>query len=122
MSNVPRTTSVANAPTDFAFSNCSAKSGEDQAAEEIKPPPDPPSDFALSQECEIAPPSPSQSQDVGAKSRKSAGRPRVVFSPEEAISLRASGLSWSQVARKLGIGITTVRRACNGGSQPCQNS
>jgi len=56
------------------------------------------------------------------RSSKPVGRPRAVFCAEEAIALRNSGLSWRQIASKLKVGMTTVRRACNGGSTPCQNS
>ena len=48
----------------------------------------------------------------GTKSGKPIGRPRAIFRRDEAQELRAQGVSWRQIARKLGVGATTVRRAC----------
>ena len=48
----------------------------------------------------------------GTKSGRPIGRPQVVFRRDQAIELRRSGLSWRETARKLGVGATTVRRAC----------
>lgn len=47
----------------------------------------------------------------GTKSGRPIGRPRVVFDRAEAIELRADGVSWGQIARKLGTTVTSVRRA-----------
>ena len=47
----------------------------------------------------------------GSKSGMSIGRPRVVFRRDRVVELREKGLSWSQIARESGVGITTVRRA-----------
>jgi DNA invertase Pin-like site-specific DNA recombinase len=63
----------------------------------------------------------SRARAQGTRSGKPVGRPQAVFRRDEATALRGSGLSWSQIARKLGVGITTVRRACKGASHPCQN-
>ena len=48
----------------------------------------------------------------GTKSGKAIGRPRAIFRRDEAQELRAQGISWRQIARKLGVSATTVRRAC----------
>ena len=39
-----------------------------------------------------------------------AGRPRQPVDPGQVILLRAQGLSWRQIARRLGVGYGTVRR------------
>ena len=57
----------------------------------------------------------------GTRSGRPIGRPRAVFRRDEAIELRRNGLSWRQVASKLRVGMTTVRRACQSVSIPCQN-
>jgi DNA invertase Pin-like site-specific DNA recombinase len=57
----------------------------------------------------------------GSRSGKKPGRPQAVFPRDKAIELRNSGLSWSQIASKLKVGMTTVRRACRGGSGPGQD-
>ncbi len=48
----------------------------------------------------------------GTRSGNPIGRPRVIFRRDEALDLREQGWSWSKIARRLGVGITTVRRAC----------
>ena len=48
----------------------------------------------------------------GTRSGNPIGRPRVIFRRDEALDLRVQGWSWSKIARRLGVGITTVRRAC----------
>jgi DNA invertase Pin-like site-specific DNA recombinase len=48
----------------------------------------------------------------GTKSGKPVGRPRAIFRRDEARELRGQGLSWRQIARKLGVSATTVRRVC----------
>ena len=40
-----------------------------------------------------------------------AGRPRVFVSESKVESMRASGASWRTIAKELGVGIGTVRRA-----------
>ena len=44
-------------------------------------------------------------------SGKSVGRPRVIFDRKEVVKLRKEGLSWSQIASRLGVSIGTIRRA-----------
>jgi DNA invertase Pin-like site-specific DNA recombinase len=39
------------------------------------------------------------------------GRPRAMFEREQVPLLREQGASWRQIARELGVGVTTVRRA-----------
>jgi transcriptional regulator len=36
-----------------------------------------------------------------------------VFDRAQAIELRAKGMSWGQIAKKLGTTVTSVRRACH---------
>lgn len=50
----------------------------------------------------------------GTKSGKPIGRPRAVFRRDQVQELRSSGLSWRQIARQIGVSITSVRRACQG--------
>lgn len=60
----------------------------------------------------------------GTKSGKPIGRPRAIFSRDEAVRLREQGTSLRRIARKLGVGEGTVRRALAGAAtaaQPCQN-
>jgi DNA invertase Pin-like site-specific DNA recombinase len=42
---------------------------------------------------------------------KHCGRPRKVFRRDEAAQLRASGMSWRAIARKLGVSFMTVKRS-----------
>jgi len=52
------------------------------------------------------------------------GRPRAIFRRDQVVELRQKGLSWSRIARELGVSATTVRRAFEVGSvsaEPCQN-
>jgi len=49
----------------------------------------------------------------GTRSGNPIGRPRVIFRRDDAVELRKQGLSWREVAGKLGVGMRTVRRACN---------
>jgi DNA invertase Pin-like site-specific DNA recombinase len=48
----------------------------------------------------------------GTKSGKPIGRPPIVFRRDEARELRSAGHAWRTVARKLGVSIASVRRAC----------
>ena len=48
----------------------------------------------------------------GTKSGKPVGGPPVVFRRDQARELRSAGHSWRTVARKLGVSIASVRRAC----------
>ncbi len=45
------------------------------------------------------------------KQGKQLGRPRVQVDPRQVAGLRARGLSWNEIARKLGIGRGTAERA-----------
>ena len=47
----------------------------------------------------------------GTKSGRAVGRPRAIFRRDRVLELRAAGLSWRQIALKLGATVTTVRRA-----------
>lgn len=47
----------------------------------------------------------------GTKSGKAIGRPRAIFSRDEAQTLRAQGMSFRKIAAKLGAGEGTIRRA-----------
>jgi DNA invertase Pin-like site-specific DNA recombinase len=53
----------------------------------------------------------------GTRSGNPIGRPRVVFSREKALELRAQGWSWRKIARTLGVSSASVRRACRPSSE-----
>jgi DNA invertase Pin-like site-specific DNA recombinase len=53
-----------------------------------------------------------RAQERGTESGRPVGRPRVVFRRDEAVALRAKRYSWRQIAKMLGVGATTIRRAC----------
>ena len=57
---------------------------------------------------------------------KAIGRPQVIFRRNEVVQLRDEGLSWSQIASRLGVSIGTIRRVYQeraGAAEPlCQNS
>lgn len=55
------------------------------------------------------------------KPEQRGGRPRVAFDVDAAITLRRDGVSWREIGRKLGVGTTTIRRACREASTACQN-
>lgn len=60
----------------------------------------------------------------GTKSGKAVGRPKAVFRRDQVAALRDPGLSLRQIARKLSIGVGTVRRILtipNGAREVCQN-
>jgi DNA invertase Pin-like site-specific DNA recombinase len=50
----------------------------------------------------------------GTKTGRAIGRPRAVFRRDEVPRLRAQGFSWSQIARKVGASVRTVRRGYQG--------
>jgi len=51
---------------------------------------------------------------------KKVGRPKVIFDREQVVRLRdEEGLSWSQIAQKVGVSVGTVRRAYGAGKQSC---
>jgi DNA invertase Pin-like site-specific DNA recombinase len=60
----------------------------------------------------------SYAQQHGTRSGKPIGRPRVVFRRDEAVALRAQGLSWKTIARILGTSPTSARRACQNPAEP----
>jgi DNA invertase Pin-like site-specific DNA recombinase len=51
-------------------------------------------------------------RENGTKSGKSIGRQRRVFNRDLAVQLRAEGMSYRDIARRLGVGKGTVERAC----------
>jgi len=56
------------------------------------------------------------------KQGKALGRPRVEVDPLQVAGLRARGLSWNQIAEKLGVGRGTAERAFKSLSQkPLRN-
>jgi DNA invertase Pin-like site-specific DNA recombinase len=60
----------------------------------------------------------------GTKSGKAVGRPKAVFRRDAVPTLRDQGLSIRQIARKLGVGMGTVRRVLqrdNGTLRVCRN-
>ena len=60
----------------------------------------------------------------GTKSGKPIGRPRAIFRRDEAQELRSQGVSWREIANRLGVSATTARRACEDQKEtqdPCQN-
>ena len=52
-------------------------------------------------------------REHGTRSGRSVGRPKKVCRRDEVVELRNAGLSWSQIAHKLGVSRTTVRRVYN---------
>lgn len=60
----------------------------------------------------------------GTKSGEPIGRPRKLFRRDQVAALRRDGLSWKQIARRLGASTGSVRRAYSHSSNaplPCQN-
>ena len=49
----------------------------------------------------------------GTKSGKPIGRPRAVFRHDQVLQLHSEGLSGREIARRLGVGEGTIRRALN---------
>jgi DNA invertase Pin-like site-specific DNA recombinase len=47
----------------------------------------------------------------GTRSGRPVGRPRVIVRRDHVAELRGQGLSWSQIAKRTGVSIATVRRA-----------
>jgi DNA invertase Pin-like site-specific DNA recombinase len=45
---------------------------------------------------------------------KHCGRPKLIFRRDEALQLRASGLGWRTIARRVGVSAASIRRACAG--------
>jgi len=62
-----------------------------------------------------------RAKQFGTRSGRSIGRPAALFRRDQALELRAQGLSWRKIAQTVGVSPTTVRRACHGsmeGHQP----
>ena len=55
----------------------------------------------------------------GTRSGKAIGRPRVVFRRDEAVELRQQGKSWKQIAKRMGVSVASVRRACEVSIEGC---
>jgi DNA invertase Pin-like site-specific DNA recombinase len=53
----------------------------------------------------------------GTRSGRAVGRPKALFDRQKVIDLRRTGLSWRQIARRLGVGMTTARRAWQGAQE-----
>lgn len=51
-------------------------------------------------------------KEKGSRSGQPVGRPRKIFRRDHALELRLSGHSWREIASKLRVGVTTVKRAC----------
>lgn len=54
----------------------------------------------------------------GTKSGKPIGRPKLVIARDQVVELRASGLSWGEIARRTGVSVASVRRAYDMAQQP----
>lgn len=52
-----------------------------------------------------------RAREKGTKTGRAIGRPLAVFRRDQVEQLRAEGHSWSQIARRLGVSSTAVRRA-----------
>ena len=48
---------------------------------------------------------------TGTRSGRPIGRPKLVFDRAKVVQLRQEGLSWRQIARRLGISVASARRA-----------
>ena len=53
-----------------------------------------------------------RTRETGTRSGRPVGGPKAVFRRDLAVELRRLGKSLSQVAKLLGISVTSVRRAC----------
>lgn len=61
-----------------------------------------------------------RARETGTRSGRPVGRPRAIFRRDQAVELRREGKSLSQVAKLLGISVTSVRRACQNPQEPIQ--
>jgi DNA invertase Pin-like site-specific DNA recombinase len=64
-----------------------------------------------------------RSTRAGTKSGRPVGRPRAIFQRDEVFRLRQEGLSLREIARRLDIGVGTVRRVLDPPTdpmEPCQ--
>lgn len=55
-----------------------------------------------------------RAKQCGTRSGKAIGRPAALFRRDQALELRAQGLSWRKIAQTVGVSPTTVRKACQG--------
>ena len=55
-----------------------------------------------------------RAQQYGTRSGKPIGRPPVLFRRDQALELRAQGLSYRKIGQTVGASATTVRRVCQG--------
>jgi len=53
-----------------------------------------------------------RARECGPRSGRPVGRPRVIFRRDKVAELREQGLSWSRIAKRLGISSASARRAC----------
>jgi DNA invertase Pin-like site-specific DNA recombinase len=51
-----------------------------------------------------------RARETGTRSGRPIGRPRIIFPRDQVAHLRKEGLSWNQIARRLGASPTAVRR------------
>jgi DNA invertase Pin-like site-specific DNA recombinase len=58
-----------------------------------------------------------RAKNEGTRTGRPIGRPRAAFCAAQALALRQRGHSWREITCKLGVGITTARRACTSASQ-----
>ena len=61
-----------------------------------------------------------RARQTGTRSGRPVGRPKAVFRRDQAVELRREGKSLSQVAKLLGVSVTSVRRACQNPQEPIQ--
>jgi DNA invertase Pin-like site-specific DNA recombinase len=53
-----------------------------------------------------------RARQQGTRSGRPIGRPRAVFPRDQALELRASGLTWREIAKRMKVSLTTIRRVC----------
>jgi DNA invertase Pin-like site-specific DNA recombinase len=53
-----------------------------------------------------------RAKQLGTRSGRPVGRPKVVFDRGKVTELRRANVSWREIARACGVGVTTVRRVC----------
>lgn len=52
-----------------------------------------------------------RARESGTRSGRPIGRPKLIFHRDRVVELRQQGLSWTQIARNLGISAASARRA-----------
>lgn len=65
---------------------------------------------------------PAYARQHGTRSGKPIGRPRAVFNLDQVRELRRQGVSWRKIARRVGAGVGTVRRAYQSLCDPAEAS